>query len=79
VLKVKPYGAGGRKWHWVAAERHAQLGIVVRDPAFALAAIESAPEGVLQKALEHIKPCGCWLSVTADASSAQALPGLFRQ
>lgn len=79
VLKVKPYGTGGRKWHWVAAERHPQLGIVVRDPAFALTAIELAPEGVLHQALEHIRPCGSWLSVAADASSAQALPGLFRQ
>lgn len=76
---MKPYGAGGRKRHWVAAERHAQLGIVVRDPASAVAAIESAPEGVLHQALEHIKPCGCLLSVAANSSSAQALPGLFRQ
>lgn len=79
VLKVKPYGAGGRRWHWVAAERHPQLGIVVRDPAFALAAIESAPEGVLHQALDHIRPHGCWLSLTADETSVQALPRLFRQ
>ena len=59
ILKV---AVRGSNWHWVAAERSAQLGLVVLDPDLDLPAFERPPLDVPYCRPESHKPGGNWIT-----------------
>ena len=58
-----------RHWHWVVAERHPTFGMVLRDPAYPLVAIEKPPLHVMHQDLHRYEPYGMWVSVMGSTSS----------
>lgn len=79
VLKVQVGAQGAREtplnrnWHWVVAERHPNFGIVLRDPACPLVALEKPPMNVMHQDLSRYQPYGSWLTVAAQGNSAKSL------
>ena len=73
ILKVS--GRAKRSWHWVVAERHAEYGLVVRDPASPLVSLEKAPDNVSYRSLSALTPYGSWIRVVRPSSAPTAGAG----
>ncbi len=58
-----------KHWHWVVAEKHPTFGIVLRDPASPLVAIETPPLNVMHQDLYRYEPYGMWLQVCRQPTS----------
>ncbi len=62
-----------RNWHWVVAERHPRFGIVLRDPACPLVALEKPPMNVMHQDLSRYQPYGGWITVVGQRACAKTL------
>lgn len=79
VLKVQVGTHGdraiplNRNWHWVVAERHPKFGVVLRDPACPLVALETPPMNVMHQDLSRYRPYGCCIHIVGQGDSLNSV------
>lgn len=60
-------------WHWVVAEKHPSYGIVLRDPACPLVALEKPLMNVMHQDLSRYQPFGSWITIVGQGISENSL------